>query len=239
MDPLATSPVVATVALTGMAVLFAAAAWAVLAPAMPAVDIPEAVLHGHIQNGWVHLDHHGGDPVRDADVRTTVDGIARDHRLAELRAGRIANLTRPAGPDWPVHLRVEVAGTTIHSQLLRGGEARRRGPDLVPRTWLEGDAWHVEVRNRGPSPTPEGRQVLVYFYVDGQDPSQDFGWASNRNHTPAPMPSGASYVRTRIIDPAGLDEGPHRFEVVVNINRAGDPNVAELDYGNNRDALRR
>lgn len=238
VDARATAPVVATVLLAALvAALAVAVVW--LAPSPPAVDLPEAVLDGRLREGWIVVRHRGGEPFS-GQIRTVVDGVPAWTGPVEMVPGATVNASRPArNASWAVRVEVHVDDHRIHAERLRDGTRDRSGPDLVPEVSVSPGRVEMTVRNLGASPTPEGKQTLVYLYVDGEDPSDQLGWASNRNHTPDPVPPGGGFTRVRRYDPSDLGPGPHTFEVVANVNRDGEPNIAETRYDNNRDATTR
>lgn len=209
-----------------------------LAPALEPTEIPDAMLDAGIDDGWIVVAHRGGDPIEDGRIRTTVDGVPWTHGPTELLPGATVNVSRPVDPSWQVRAEVLVDGSTVHEELIRPGTRNRSLPDLRPRASVDGHRFEATAENVGASPTPDGRQTIVYFRVDGEDPSETFGWSSNRNHTPDPVPPGGSFSRLRRFDPSALEPGTHTLTVVVNVNAAGDPNLAETDYTNNEATTR-
>lgn len=233
MDSRAVTPVVATVVLIGVTVALAAAV-VLLGPSPPDVEVPDAMLDGQIRDGWIHVRHLGGDPFT-GKIRTVVDGVPAWTGPVEMVPGAAVDASRPTlNASWAVRVEVHVQSEQIHAERLRDGTRDRSDPDLVPSISVSPGRIEMTVRNLGASPTPDGKQTIVYVYVDGEDPSEQLGWASNRNHTPEPVPPGGAFTRVRRFDPADLGPGPHTFEVVANINADGEPNIAETRYGNNR-----
>lgn len=231
--------------MVAMTLALVAAVHGLLLPRIPPADLPTAMLRGRVRDGWVVLDHLGGDALVNVTVRTRVDGVPWDRPGVELAAGRTANVSRPAPDDgWAVEVEVTDRGWTVFETVVRDGTREGRGPDLVPSVRVDRAAGRITatVWNLGPGPTPEGRHALVWFWVDGEDPSLNDSavhfpsWRSNRNHTPAPVAPGGVFTRVRTFDPALLPAGPHAFEVVVNINKAGHSNLDEVRYDNNRAA---
>lgn len=244
---LAASPVVAVLLMVALVLVLAAALYAAL-PGLTRGPLPTVVLKGRLQHGWVHLDHLAGDPLEAVTVRTVVDGVAWDTGPHDLGVLDILNTSRPAPrTHWAVDLLVLLDdGRLLHQETVRDGEREERPADLVVRLDVDRARGRLEItgRNVGPSPTPAHRQAITYLYVDGEDPSDPDApvhfpaWLSNRNHTPAPLAPGEAWRRVRTFDPADLPAGPHVVEVVVNINKAGEPNLDEVDYGNNRARVR-
>lgn len=233
MDARAVSPVVATIILIAVTVALAAAV-VLLGPSPPDVEIPDAMLDGRLQQGWIYVRHLGGDGFT-GKIHTVVDGVPAWTGPVEMLPGSAVNATRPArNSSWAVRVEVHVQTEQIHGEQLRDGTRDRSGPDLVPQIAVSPGRVEMTVRNVGASPTPQGRQTLVYVYVDGEDPSEQLGWDSNRNHTPKPIPPGGAFTRVRRFDPDDLDPGSHTFEAVANINVDGEPNIAETRYDNNR-----
>lgn len=232
MDDLGASPVVATLLILAVTVVLGVSVLA-LGGSAPTIDVPEAVLDAGTEDGWIHVRHLGGEAFT-ARVRTVVDGVPWTTPPRELVPGTRINVSRPAAdPDWAVRVAVLHRGEPVHEEHLRDGTRSRGPPDLVPTIRVADGRITATVTNLGASPTPEGKHTIVYFYVDGEDPADDLGWASNRNLSVDPVPPGGGFVRTRRFDPARLDDGPHTFEVVVNINAAGEVNIPEADTTNN------
>lgn len=239
----AAAPVVATVLMVTVAVILAAVVYAVVLPTMRPADIPTAMLKARVQRGWVWVDHLGGDRLTNVTVETVVDGVPWERSPVDLSPGQSMNTSRPApDPAWAVDVEVRDRGWTIYRDVVRDGTRDRRPADLVPgRIVWDRAAGRIEatVWNLGPSPTPERRHALVWFWIDGEDPSLAGGsvtfpsWRSNRNLTPAPIIPGGSFHRVRTYDPDLLPPGPHTLEVVVNINKAGHSNLDEVRYDNN------
>lgn len=236
MDDRAASPALAVVLMVALVVAGAATVFH-LVPALEATRIPDAMLDAEIDDGWIDVRHLGGDPIEEAAVRTVADGVPRTHEPVTIPTGATVNVSRPVEPRWQVHIEVRVRDHAVHEELVRTGRRARSAPDLRPTARVQGDRMIATVTNVGASPTPDGKQTIVYFYVDGDDPTDRFDWSSNRNHTPDPVPPGGSFRRVRSFDPSALDDGGHTLTVEVNINADDEPNLAETDYDNNDDSV--